>query len=107
MAGASSFSRQSSPVAAGEWHFLVGVMESATSRRLYVDGVAVTQDTGSVVFNANIDTITVGHTGDTTPNRRYDGRLAGGALGPFLVQTELTPAQIADLYALGAAALGL
>jgi ATP-dependent Lhr-like helicase len=45
----------------------------------------------------------------TTPESLYllDGTIAGGPVGPFLVPRELTAAEVAALYALGQAALGL
>ena len=94
-------------VSGSAWHHVVGVMASATDRRLYVDGVADGTDATSVTLSANIDTILIGHTGDSTPSSRLTGMLAGGAIGPFVTNKTLTPAEVERLYNLGRAALGL
>ena len=45
--------------------------------------------------------------GDSRNKAFMDGLIAGGPLGPFFVQAELTADQVLELYELGRSALGL
>jgi len=49
-----------SAIANDQWHHICGVYHSPTNRRLYVDGVEVTQDTRSIEFLTGIRQVAVG-----------------------------------------------
>jgi len=75
------------------WHHVVGVFESATSRKLYVNGVLEATGTGTATLGA-VDRIHVGKLRSTDATNSFDGRIAG--VGVFT--DALTLAQIEQWY---------
>jgi len=59
----------------GSWHHFLAVHASATSRILYLDGVADTEDTTSC-SPTGLDRLTIGTTADSTPFGYLNGRAA-------------------------------
>jgi len=59
------------------WNFVVFVLNSATERRLYVDGTEVAGGASetSVTNNSSWDDVTFAYRGDTTPSLPYSGLL--------------------------------
>lgn len=61
----------------GEWHQLVGVFASNTSRLVYLDGDPGTEDTNSSDATASVyDRTSIGHLGDSTPSGAFDGQIS-------------------------------
>jgi hypothetical protein len=75
------------------WHHVVGVFESATSRKLYINGVLEATATFSVTLAA-VDIIHIGKFRSTDATNSYNGRIAG--VGVFA--DALTLAQIEQWY---------
>ena len=97
------------------WHFLVvtysgaGGPGAANGITMYEDGVVAastaTNAPGYLAMETTAHRVTVAQ---SVPSAQFlNGKMAGGGLGPFFVHAELTPAQIAQLDALGRAALGI
>ena len=97
------------------WHFLVvtysgaGGPGAANGITMYEDGVVAastaTNAGGYLAMEPAPHRLTVAQ---SLPSVQFlEGKMAGGGLGPFFVHAELTPAQIAQLDALGRAALGI
>ena len=102
-----------SAISAGVWSFFMATYDGtadASGINLYVNGVLVAStdadDANFVSMRDKGSTVMLGHS-HASPTNFYDGKMAGGPLGPFFVQTELTDDQILRLYELGARALGL
>ena len=76
---------------------------------LYVDGVAVASTATNNVSYVAMENLTsvvgLGKRGEAA--NFWDGKMAGGPLGPFFTQSALSATDVADLYDLGKAALGL
>jgi regulation of enolase protein 1 (concanavalin A-like superfamily)/transcriptional regulator CtsR len=75
----------STVISNGAWHLIVGVFESSTSRRLYVDGVQVATSTNSVPFVSTINRFSSGSNDRWNKIYMFDGsiddvRLYGKAL---------------------------
>ena len=95
------------------WSFLVATHDGGTTAaniNIYLTGVQVADtDNSSGAFTAVEDLavpVRLGFT-NTIPNSLFDGSMAGGPLGPFFTQIELTVDQVLRLYQLGRAALGV
>lgn len=97
----------------GAWHFYAATYDggggatAADGIKLYEDGVDVS---GTATNNASYvamenGTSLVSIAMRPPSNGMYDGRMAGGPLGPFFVQSELSADAILRLYHLGRAAL--
>jgi len=79
---------------------------------VYVDGVAVASTASNDASYVGIEdltgVVTLGHfITSSAADGLFDGKMAGGPLGPWMCLTELTAAEILNIYRLGAAALGL
>lgn len=107
--------RYDTALATGRWSHLVatkgtGVTSAAVT--IYLDGVAV-DDTdeadGSYTAMENTDALTqLGyHRASGGLSSFFTGRIAGGPLGPFFTQAELTADQVNRLYNIGRRALAL
>ena len=98
-----------------EWHFVVGVYDGGTTTgalKLYLDGVAVqdlASSDGTFVSMQNGSTKpSLGfRTNASAVGSRFSGKMVGGQLGPFFTQIELSADQVAQLYNLGRADLGI
>lgn len=109
-----------SGIATGQWHFVVITYDSTggssalsdNNSPIYVDGAVVAgtaSNNGSyVAMEAGTSKLSIGGglNGASLANP-FTGKVAGGALGPFFTQSELSAAQIAHLYRLGRQALEL
>ena len=61
----------------GNWHFWVVAFESATSMKLYVDGVLRATQTTEVAYNTNCDSFTLGVDNENSGKAGFlDGKLA-------------------------------
>ncbi len=95
------------------WHFVVATYDGsadATGLNLYQDGVLwASDDTDDANFVSLRDTgttVKLGHT-NLTPASLFDGYMAGGPLGPFFTQKELTADEVLRLSDIGRRALTL
>ncbi len=57
----------------GLLHHVMGLFISATSRKLYVDGVLDGTNTDSVTMSTAIDRLSIGRMGDSTPSLYFNG----------------------------------
>lgn len=81
----------------GNFHSVVAVFTSATSRTIYLDGVAGTTDTDSVDYASGVDQWSIGRFGDSSPSSYFIGVIKDAKIYP----TSLTTIQIEDLYVRG------
>ena len=58
----------------GQWHTIVGVAESASSRKLIVDGVLI--DTNTTTISPVFNKLAIGRSSDSSPSRSYRGDVA-------------------------------
>jgi chitodextrinase len=65
----------SATISNGAWHHLVGVFESATSRKLYVDGALAATSTNSVAIVANINRFSAGLLDRSTIADKFNGAI--------------------------------
>ena len=95
----------------GVWTHVVATYDgsaNASGINLYVDGVlAASSDTDDGNFTSTRDTTSVVGLGIGNATNFFDGFMAGGPLGPAIVQAELTAAAIKRLYNIGRGALGI
>lgn len=98
--------------AQGTWVFVVAAQAGVThtDMNLYSNGATVAQtqaDSGN--FGISRDTASTVKLGfqDSTPASLFDGSMAGGPLGPFFVQADLSADAVLRLYQLGRAALNV
>ena len=93
----------------GVWTFLAATYDGsadATGLNLYQDGVLMAStDTDNANFASMRGGTSVVELGVAEFGNFLDGAVAGGPLGPFFTQTELSAANIALLYTLGKSAL--
>ncbi len=83
-------------VADGNWHHLVGVFSAAGTRRIWVDGVEdTTIQTSSVTARTDLNALSIGRLGSSTPGRYFDGSIDEVAI----YNVALTSTQIAAHYA--------
>jgi len=75
------------------WHHAVGVIRTSTDREVWLDGGGNVLDTVASGAPANIDSITIGREGDSTPGDEWNGALAEVAVW----DAELTQAEISAL----------
>lgn len=103
-------------ITTGAWFFVTatkstGVISSAV--KIYIDGVNVDNaddESGSYTAMENTDAVAMlVHRITTTGavNALFNGKMAGGPLGPFFTQVVLTADQILRLYQLHRVALGV
>src|ERR1035437_5797188 len=81
----------------GDWHHVVGVYNSATSRILYVDGIAANTNTTSVSIVARLNRIGIGGLTRSAPTDEVNGGLAD--VGIWV--TNLSPQTVALVNGLG------
>ncbi len=95
------------------WASVIATCDGSTDElglNLYVNGATIAQtqdDSGN--FGSMRDktgTVKLGHY-DATPTHLFDGMMAGGPLGPFFTQVELSADAVKRLYNIGRAALKL
>ena len=97
----------------GTWVLCVATYDgtaNASGINIYDNGVlAASTDTDNANF-INLEelggTIKLAHL-NSIPGSIFDGKMAGGPLGPFFTQVELTADQVLRLYQLGRVALGV
>ena len=82
-----------------------------TDMNLYYDGAIegapAQADSGNFgICRDTASTVTLGCS-NAAPANKFEGKMAGGPLGPFFVQAELTADQVRRLYQLGRRALGV
>lgn len=117
-AGANPTRTSDAAIAQGEWLFVTltydgtGGATAMSGATLYVNGASIAstanEDASYVGMEDGTSVVGLGagNTG-STPNRHFQGEMAGGSLGPFTTQVELTAAQVKNLYNIGRAALGI
>ena len=98
------------------WHHLVGTYDGGSASSgisVYLDGIAVDDTDSETGTFVNTEDLTVkpslAHfiaSGGSGSNF-FDGKMAGGPLGPCFTQKELTADEVRALYDLGRAALAL
>lgn len=102
------------------WHQVIVTYDGGTSAltaaandiTYYVDGVSVASTaTNDALYSGmangtEVVAIGVGQPSGT-PNRYFNGRMAGGPCGPFFVQAALTVAQVLNMYRIERLALGV
>ncbi len=59
----------------GEWHHVVGVFASSTSRTLYVDGVSKATSATAATFTASINRFAVGRNSNSAPGSYFNGNI--------------------------------
>mgnify|MGYP001565122223 FL=1 len=95
----------------GVWVFVVATYDgtaNASGIDLYQNGAVVAStDTDDANFASLRDTTSVVELGDTENANFFDGKMAGGPLGAFFVQVQLTADQVLRLYQVGRRALGV
>lgn len=98
-------------VTASTWTFIVFTYDgtaNASGINGYIDGaLAASTDTDDANFASLRDTTAVVELGDTEDANFFDGMMAGGPLGPFFTQVELTADAVRRLYQLGRVQLGV
>ncbi len=82
----------------GEWHHVVGVFGSATSREIFIDGISKNVDTNSVSYNTNVDRFDIGRAGDFSPAGSMEGLIDEVRI----YNHALSASEILDLYKAGA-----
>lgn len=86
----------------GVWLFIVGTYDgtaNASGIDLYLNGVvSASTDTDDANFASSRDTTSVVEFGTTDGGTFFDGKILGGPWSPFFVQTQLTAAQISNIY---------
>lgn len=95
------------------WVFVAATYDGsadASGISVYQDGALVastdTDDAAFVNLEDLAGTVKLGHL-DATPASLFDGLIAGGPLGPFFTQTELSADAMLRLYQLGRAPLNV
>ena len=95
----------------GIWVFVVATYDgtaNASGINLYQNGVLVAStDTDDVNFDSLRDTTALVEFGKANATSFFDGKMAGGALGPFFVQAALTVEQIYNMYSLERLGMGV
>ncbi len=95
----------------GVWLFVVAAQAGVThtDMNLYSNGATVAQtqaDSGNFgIMRDKTGTVKLGFQ-DSTPAALFDGAMAGGPLGPFFTQKNLSADEVKRLYQLGRAAMG-
>lgn len=113
--GETYIGRTAPAVVTDRWYFLVftsGGGATAATIKIYKDGAAADDtDDNNGVFVAQEDTTALVRLGSTlgaaARDMLFNGKMAGGPLGPFFTQKQLTADEVTTLYDLGRAALGL
>ena len=106
--------RVSTPLPLNEWHFVVATYDgsgASSGVAIYIDGIAVGDtdiNAGTYVAMENTsEKVSLGHVvsfGDE-PGDKFRGALAGGPIGPFFTNTELSAVEVLQLSDLGFTAL--
>lgn len=87
----------SSNIQDGNWHHVVGVFESATVKKLYVDGVEEAEITDSVNM-PGVNTFGIGYVSTAAGKDYYDGIIDDARV----YNVALTAEQVLDIYNYGA-----
>ncbi len=105
-----------SAVPQGRWLFIVltydatGGATAMNGATLYTDGSveasSATNNASYVAMGRSTARMQLGQI-DESGNQPFNGRMAGGPLGPFFVQRELSAGEVLQLYELGRTALEL
>ena len=101
---------------ASQWQFVVvtydgtGGATAMTGAEIYIDGVIEGSPTrtevgGYVAMENSTNVVRLAQL--AAASSLFNGRMAGGPLGPFFVLKELAPDEVVALYDLGRAALAL
>ncbi len=64
-----------SSLSAGNWYHIVGVFESSTNRKLYINSVEENSSTTSVSLASGVNRWNIGRYADSTPDREFDGKI--------------------------------
>jgi len=85
---------------------------TATDINLYINGAlsngSGTKQPNFAAMEAGASKVTLGYSiGATGDSNFFSGGIAGGPLGPFFAQKELSTAEVRELYYIGAQAAGL
>ena len=115
-----------SAISAGVWVFIVATYDGTggadamgtsgstqDNATIYVDGAIVAStaaDNGSYVAMEDLGAVvSLAHqsAGSASTASFFDGKIAGGPLGPFFAQNELTPDEVRRLYEVGRRALAV
>ena len=110
------FRSSDSAITQGAWAFQVVTYDGAGGSAA-MDGVTIYQDGSSIASTVSnnasyvamedgTSTLNLGAVNNAGANF-FNGRIAGGPLGPFFTQTELSADAVAQLYILGRGALGV
>jgi hypothetical protein len=100
----------------GQWAFVVVTVNATQTAvadiNLYLNGVVDnsggTKEASFVAMETGAAKVALGYRIGASANEEFiAGKIAGGPLGPFFTQTELTADQVRALYDLGRAALAL
>lgn len=107
-AGAEPSRASDSAITMGNWLFAVATYDGAGGASamdtavLYTDGTveaSTAANNGSyVAMEDKTATVDLGH---TSAAQFFDGKMAGGPMGPFFVPKELTPDEVKRLYEIG------
>ena len=71
----TTFEEATTPATVNKWTHIVGVFNSDTDKKLYVNGILKNTLTTSVTYSANIDRVTIGRHGDLTPTGYFNGTI--------------------------------
>jgi len=116
---AVSYRASDAIITAGSWRFFVATYDgrggatAANGITFYDNGAVLASGaTNSGSYAGMEDLATLPSLGaylgtNSAPFDFYNGKMAGGPLGPFFTQTELSAADITRLYNIGKSALGL
>jgi hypothetical protein len=112
--------RSGDPLSTTTWSFVVATFDGgadAANVDIFVNGVETTNyeniadDSGFVAMDNSDTKVTLGHRlGDgsnSNPAKYFNGQIAGGPMGPFFTNIELSNEQVLRLYNLGRRALAL
>ena len=113
--GTGAYRNSDAAITMGSLRFFVATYDgtgggtAANGITLYEDGVVIAStatNQGTYEGMENLaGVISLGR--NIGGERFFNGTMVGGPLGPFFTQTELTAANVADLYTLGKSALGV
>ena len=99
--GGSSFSSAISNIVVNDnkWYHIVGIFESNTIRKLYLNNEFQNENNGDVSFNTNVNGFNIGRAGDLTPSNFFSGSIDEIAIWSRV----LTEDDINELYNYGSA----
>ena len=112
-AGVSANAISNRAISGGKWEFFVvtydgtGGASAANGMTQYKDGASFASTAINNASYVGMEDLTPTVRLGTTGSIFFDGKIAGGRLGPFFTQSALSTADVAALYDLGKTALGL